>query len=174
MVLIGCQTAIGAVLRLWFSNIDNYVLKKCLSKGRMLTLPPHSAFAILVALLIVIMLDCCNFCEPHHQWLCDSRGNTRFSSFPSTNYKDISLHLHTNRLTGFQSHCQSLNLCLSVAECLSECEWASAPSKPPTCVCVECVYSYLVLQWINMFTWQPIIGGAVPWWQMEHQCGHFN
>ena len=50
------------------------------------------------------------------------RGNTRFSRFPSTGYKDISLHLHANRLTGFQSHCQSLNLCLSVAECLSEYE----------------------------------------------------
>lgn len=74
------------------------------------------------------------------------------------------LHLHRNTLTGFQSHCQSLNLCLSVAECLSECEWT----------CVECVYAYLALQWINMLTWPPIIGGSVPWWQMGHQWGHFN
>lgn len=56
----------------------------------------------------------CTLCR-----LCGSRGDAKVLRFST---KISPLHLCTNTLTGFQSHCQSLNLCLSVAECLSECE----------------------------------------------------
>lgn len=101
-----------------------YVLQKCLWKqGRSVVIP--------IASLIVIMLDRCNFRELPRQWLCKSYGNARFSWFSSTGYNDISLQPARNVQTGFQSHCQSLNLCLRIAERLSECEWASRQRSCP-------------------------------------------
>lgn len=111
----------------------HYILKKWLWKRERGDVGPASPppcsppLVIPAALLIVIMLDCCNFRAPHRQWFCGSCGSARFSCSPSTSYKDI--RLHTNRLTGFHSHCQSRNLCLCVAGRLSECEWEDAQSE---------------------------------------------
>ncbi len=108
-------------------NIErfHYVLKKVLIDVGDICLaspPPPSHYAVVMpaASLIVIMLDCCNFHAVPRQWFCGSWGNTRFSCFPTTSYRDI--RLHANKLTGFHSHCQSRNLGLCVAERLSECE----------------------------------------------------
>ena len=95
-----------------------------------------SAVVIPAASLIVIMLDCCNFCTPPRQWFfAPPQGTPGSAAFPTRACKDICPHLRTNKLTGFQSHCQSLNLCLKRRWVL---QWASAPSR----VCVRSVFTW--------------------------------
>lgn len=65
--------------------------------------------------LTVIMLDCCNFSGVAGFVTHLGRGGGH-------THKDICPRLHVNKLTGFQSHCQSLNLCLSIIWMwMSEC-----------------------------------------------------
>lgn len=128
MVLIGSQAATGSLPSVWNMDKDFIMFSKSAygSEDIPLSFLQRSSLSSCWIVVISESRAVNGFVSP-----AGTRGFSR--RLPSTSPSN----LHANKLTGFQCHCQSLNLCLSIPWALI---WMWM-SMLPVFLCV-CVFTY--------------------------------